>query len=141
VIAEQWRIELFDGPPLDLEVVFDDTAGGTPWTARGQHGGCPFVADAPSREGALGAICALLGHGREAVRDVRPRVAWERREGEYHAHNGDVWLRVAPGDGAFRACVIERGLVERLDTFAALAEAKAWAERALGQQFARRAGR
>jgi len=137
--AEEWTVVLIEGPEVTVRVELH--GGGEPYWAQGTYAGTALETFGRSREDVLGQLCGDVGRlGGKVVR-VRPVVAWARDGDAHHARNGDFLLRVLPEGGEFRAWVFERGLLERMDTHPSLAAAKAWAERALYEQLARRAGR
>lgn len=137
--AEEWTVVLIEGPEVTVRVELH--GGGEPYRAKGEYCDVALETFGRSREDVLGQLCCDVGRlGGKVVR-VRPVVAWARDGEEHYARNGDLLLRVRPEDTGFRAWIFERGLIERMDTHGSLAAAKAWAEHALYEQLARRAGR
>lgn len=137
--AEEWIVVLIEGPEVTVRVELH--GGGEPYWAKGEY--CDVALDTfgRSREDVLGQLCCEVGRlGGKVVR-VRPRVEWTSDSDGFVARNGDFLLRVVPVADEFRAYVIESGMPTRIDTRATPADAKRWAETALYEQLARRAGR
>jgi len=141
MITEHWIISLLSGDPIAAELVHDEAAGGQPWRARARVAGHDVEATGLLREDALGQMCGTVGLHDGIVVRVRPRVAWTCDGDGDLARNGDFLLRVVPVGAEYRAYVIDRGMPTRIDTLATRDGAKAWAETALYEQLARRAGR